>query len=109
MTTPAVPVVKDEQYKWGFYDDVDALFKANPGLNHEIIDVMSDMKGEPQWMREFRHRALDTFWQKQDPPWGTDQLKEIDFDSIHYYVRATDPHPATTRHPQHTTTPQDTH
>jgi Fe-S cluster assembly protein SufB len=52
--------------------------------------MMSDMKSEPDWMRAFRHKALDLFLSKENPPWGTDQLDEIDFDNIHYYVRATD-------------------
>ncbi|MBE7517682.1 MAG: Fe-S cluster assembly protein SufB [Thermoflexaceae bacterium] len=83
-------LVREEGYKWGFYDEEEALFKANKGLTPEIINTISDIKEEPQWMREFRLRALDIFRQKQDPPWGTPQLKEIDFDNIHYYVKATD-------------------
>lgn len=83
-------LVREEGYKWGFYDEEEALFKANKGLTPEIINTISDIKEEPQWMREFRLRALDIFRQKQDPPWGTPQLKEIDFDDIHYYVKATD-------------------
>jgi len=89
MTT-AEAIIKEGGYKWGFFDPEEALFKANKGLTHEIIDVMSDMKDEPQWMRESRHRALDIFRQKQNPPWATDQLNDIDFDNIHYYVKATD-------------------
>ena len=88
--TSAPDLIRDEGYKWGFHDEDEALFKANKGLTHELVDVMSDMKEEPDWMREFRHRALDTFREKKDPPWGTSQLQEIDFDDIHYYVRATD-------------------
>lgn len=89
MTT-AETLIKEGGYKWGFYDPEEALFKANKGLTHEIIDVMSDMKEEPQWMRDFRHRALDIFRQKQNPPWATEQLNDIDFEGIHYYVKATD-------------------
>jgi len=89
MTT-AEAIIKEGGYKWGFFDPEEALFKANKGLTHEIIDVMSDMKDEPQWMRDSRHRALDIFRQKQNPPWATDQLNDIDFDNIHYYVKATD-------------------
>ncbi|GIW16856.1 MULTISPECIES: Fe-S cluster assembly protein SufB [Tepidiforma] len=88
MTTAPEAIVGE--YKWGFYDPEEALFKANKGLSREIVNIISDMKGEPQWMREFRLRALEIFWQKQDPPWGSPQLKEINFDDIHYYVKATD-------------------
>ena len=89
MTT-AEAIIKEGGYKWGFFDPEEALFKSNKGLTHEIIDVMSDMKKEPQWMRDSRHRALDIFRQKQNPPWGSEQLNDIDFDGIHYYVKATD-------------------
>src|SRR5690606_32884311 len=68
----------------------EALFKANKGLSKEIVNLISDMKGEPQWMRDFRLRALDHFFQKQNPPWATKLLETIDFDEIHYFVRATD-------------------
>ncbi|HKS91142.1 MAG TPA: Fe-S cluster assembly protein SufB [Tepidiformaceae bacterium] len=89
MTT-AETLIKEGGYKWGFFDPEEALFKSNKGLTHEIIDVMSNMKKEPEWMRESRHRALDIFRQKQNPPWGSEQLNDIDFDGIHYYVKATD-------------------
>ena len=52
--------------------------------------MISDMKDEPQWMREFRLRSLELFYQREDPAWGSEVLKELDFDSIHYFVRATD-------------------
>ena len=80
--TSAPDLIRDEGYKWGFHDEDEALFKANKGLTHELVDVMSNMKEEPDWMREFRHRALDTFREKKDPPWGTSQLQEIDFDEL---------------------------
>jgi Fe-S cluster assembly protein SufB len=42
-------------------------------------------------MREIRHRALDTFLARPMPKWGnTELLSEIDFDNIHYYVRASE-------------------
>ncbi len=44
MTTPTM--VKEDQYKYGFFDEEEALFKANKGVNHEIIDMMCDMKNE---------------------------------------------------------------
>ena len=89
MTTPA-ELIREGGYKWGFHDEDEAFFKANKGVTHELIDVMSTMKDEPGWMREFRHRSLDLFLEKSDPSWGSPQLKDIDFNDIHYYVRATD-------------------
>ncbi|MFN0145252.1 MAG: Fe-S cluster assembly protein SufB [Dehalococcoidia bacterium] len=89
----AAPVIRgDDTYaeKWGFHDTEEAFFKSNKGLTPALVNMISDMKDEPQWMREFRLRALDLFLEKENPPWGTEQLDEIDFDSIHYFVRATD-------------------
>jgi len=80
------------EYKWGFHDDVKPLFIAEKGLNAEMIREMSKMKGEPEWMLDQRLEALETFRTLQDPSWAgsPELLKEIDFDNIHYYVRATD-------------------
>ncbi len=78
-----------EEYKYGFHDEFQPIFKAEKGLSHELIDQISDMKGEPDWMRQFRHEALEIFWSKPMPTWGAD-LSEIDFDNIYYYVRPTE-------------------
>ena len=75
-----------EEYQYGFYDDVKPVFKAERGLNHAVIDQISDNKNEPQWMRDFRHAALDIFLSKPMPEWGAD-LSGIDFDEIYYYLR----------------------
>jgi Fe-S cluster assembly protein SufB len=88
--TAEAGLIRDDAYKYGFFDPEEALFKANKGLTPEIVSMISDMKDEPQWMREFRLRSLEYFRAKEDPAWGTPQLKEIDFDNIHYFVRATD-------------------
>src|SRR5213594_3565261 len=46
------------------------------------------MKGEPQWMRDYRLRSLEIFFQKPLPTWGGD-VAAIDFDDIYYYVKPT--------------------
>ena len=90
MTSTPEQLVREDGYKWGFYDEEEALFKANKGLTPEIVQTISEMKDEPQWMREFRLNALERFNEMENPPWGTDLLETIDFDNIHYFVRATD-------------------
>ncbi len=75
-----------QEYKYGFRDPEKYVFKARKGLDHEIIDIISDMKGEPDWMRQFRHRALDLFLAKPMPTWGGD-LSGINFDDIYYYIK----------------------
>ena len=82
--------IKNDDYEWGFHDEEEALFKANKGLTPEIVKTISKMKNEPQWMLDFRLRSLDLFLEKKNPSWGSELLETIDFDNIHYYVRATD-------------------
>lgn len=77
--------VKNE-YQHGFHDDVEAVFKAEKGLNHKVVDQISDHKNEPDWMRQFRHEALDIFFAKEMPEWGAD-LSGIDFEDIYYYLK----------------------
>ena len=75
-----------QEYQYGFSDPEKYSFKSGRGLNHALIDTMCDFKNEPDWMRQFRHQALDIFLAKPMPNWGAD-LSEIDFDNIFYYVR----------------------
>ncbi|MCY3898054.1 MAG: Fe-S cluster assembly protein SufB [Caldilineaceae bacterium] len=75
-----------EEYRYGFRDEENAVFKSEKGLTHQIVDQISDIKNEPDWMRRFRHDALDIFFSKTMPTWGAD-LSGIDFDDIYYYLR----------------------
>jgi len=88
MTTAPESIVSD--YKFGFFDKEEALFKAKKGINADIVNMISDMKDEPQWMRDFRLRSLELFFQKEDPAWASEVLSELNFNDIHYFVRATD-------------------
>jgi Fe-S cluster assembly protein SufB len=81
----ALEGVKDE-YEYGFHDVEKPIFKTERGLSHTTIDQISDHKNEPQWMRDFRHQALDIFLSKPMPTWGAD-LSGIDFDEIFYYLK----------------------
>ena len=77
-----------KDYKYGFHDADTSVFKSGRGLTKHLIEEMSEMKGEPQWMRQFRLKALDIYNSKPMPSWGnTELIKELDFDNIRYYVR----------------------
>jgi Fe-S cluster assembly protein SufB len=88
MAVPARPELKTE-YAYGFRDPDQSVFRSGRGLRREVVEEISRMKGEPQWMREFRLRALDIFWKKPMPTWGAD-LSELNFDTIVYYVKPTE-------------------
>lgn len=74
------------QEEYGFHEPENYTFKAERGLNREVVTNMSRMKGEPKWMTDFRLKALDIFYKKPMPTWGAD-LSGIDFDNIYYYIK----------------------
>ena len=76
-------------YKLGWSDPEDEyVFKPEKGLSEEIIREMSFIKGEPDWMLNFRLKAYRRFQQRPMPTWGGGGLlDEIDFDDIYYYVK----------------------
>ncbi|MBI5104989.1 MAG: Fe-S cluster assembly protein SufB [Solirubrobacterales bacterium] len=80
----------DYTERYGFHDAENYLYKAPKGINREIVEKISEMKGEPAWMREFRLKALDHFLARPMPTWGSPMLAGVDFDDIHYFVRASE-------------------
>src|SRR6201985_1218349 len=80
----------DYKEKFGFNDpETGYAYKAPKGLSREVVETISDFKKEPQWMRDFRLKALEHFEGRPTPTWGGN-LAQIDFDTIHYFVRASD-------------------
>jgi len=62
-------------------------FDAGYGLTEKTIDYICDVKGDPDWVRDFRKRALAVFEEKPMPThWATKDLDNIDFDAIRYYL-----------------------
>ncbi len=98
MATPEVVAEKrslaginaDYKEKFGFHDSESGYaYKAPKGLSREIVESISEYKNEPQWMRDFRLKALEHFYARPTPTWGGN-LGQIDFDDIHYFVRASE-------------------
>ncbi|MEN8098040.1 MAG: Fe-S cluster assembly protein SufB, partial [Chloroflexota bacterium] len=79
----------DYLQRFGFHDPEDYVFKSRPGLDEKIVREISWMKREPEWMTEFRLRAFKLYQKKPIPTWGAD-LSQIDFENMHYYVKASD-------------------
>jgi len=78
----------DYALKYGFKDPEEYFHKGARGLNHELVEMISRTKQEPDWMRKFRHEALDIFLAKPMPKWGdTELLNSIDFNNIYYYIK----------------------
>jgi Fe-S cluster assembly protein SufB len=72
--------------KYGFSDVEDYVFKAEKGLDENVIRAMSLMKNEPEWMLEYRLKAYQHFLSRPMPNWGAD-LSGINFDEIYYYIK----------------------
>ena len=58
--------------KYDFRNDESYVFKARKGMDKEIVAEISEMKGEPAWMRDFRLKSLEIFDSKPVPRWGGD-------------------------------------
>ena len=80
----------DYEQRYGFRDAENYLYKAPKGLNREIVEKISEFKSEPRWMREFRLKALEHFFSRPQPTWGSPLLAEVDYNDIHYFVRASE-------------------
>jgi Fe-S cluster assembly protein SufB len=78
--------VEVPDYQYGFSDKEDYFYKSGRGLSEELVRYISEMKEEPEWMLEFRLKALEYFYKRPMPTWGAD-LSGIDFDNIFYYIR----------------------
>src|SRR5579859_2356642 len=84
----AVNTIQDVQseYQFGFHDPENYIFKSGRGLTREVVEQISEMKDEPEWMRKFRLKSLEYFNRRPMPNWGAD-LSDIDFGNIFYYVK----------------------
>jgi len=74
--------------KYDFRTDSKYVFKARKGIDAEIVRQISEMKNEPEWMRDFRLKSLEIFNSKPMPRWGGNI--DIDFQDIYYYLKPAD-------------------
>lgn len=75
--------------KYDFKDEITYKHLTRKGLDEQIVKTISEIKNEPEWMTQIRLNALKVFKSKSMPAWGAD-LREINFDDIHYYASPTD-------------------
>ncbi|HVL39826.1 MAG TPA: hypothetical protein VM328_10600, partial [Fimbriimonadaceae bacterium] len=74
----------NRKYKWGFVSNVEAD-TFEPGLNEEIIARLSQIKGEPEWMLQWRLKAYRHFLTMKEPKWPNVHYAPIDLQEISYY------------------------
>lgn len=86
--TQVLDIGENYTEKYGFRDPEEYFHKGAKGISHEVVEMISRMKKEPDWMRDFRHKALDIFYAKPMPKWGnTELLNSINFADIYYYIK----------------------
>lgn len=76
----------EQAYSAGFHVPENYAFKSKKGLDATVVAQISEMKGEPTWMRDFRLKSFKLFEKRPMPTWGAD-LSGINFDDIFYYIK----------------------
>jgi len=81
---PEVSDFIEQRYQHGFYTDIESD-TVPPGLDEDVIRLISDRKGEPEWMCEWRLEAYRRWCEKPEPTWAHVHYPPIDFQAISYY------------------------
>lgn len=84
--TEKTEVAEIDRSVYDIKDKVNAAFEVNSGLTAEIVEKISEEKHDPEWMREFRLKALETYNKMSIPNWGP-SLEGLDMSNIVTYVR----------------------
>ena len=77
--------VTNDQYKYGFVTDIETDL-IEKGLSEEVVCKISELKGEPEWLKEFRLKAYRRFLKMKMPDWAHLNIPPIDLQDIIYYA-----------------------
>ncbi len=77
--------VTSGDYKYGFVSDIDSEIIPK-GINEDVIRLISQKKGEPEWLLEFRLKAYRHWLTLEVPQWAYLKIPPIDFQDISYYA-----------------------
>lgn len=81
----AIDEAVGEEYKYGFVSDIDTHILER-GLNEEVVRTISRLKGEPEWLLDFRLKAYRHWLTLTPPRWAHLEIPEIDFQAISYFA-----------------------
>ena len=84
-TIDQVKEIDVDQYKYGFTTDIE-MVKAPKGLNEDIVRFISEKKGEPEWMLEWRLDAYRRWLTMSEPEWARVDYPKVDFQDLYYYA-----------------------
>jgi Fe-S cluster assembly protein SufB len=79
-----IEALANQEYKYGFVTDIESEVVPR-GLNEDIVRTISEKKGEPGWMLEWRLKAYRHWLTMQEPTWANVQYPKIDYQDIIYY------------------------
>src|SRR5216110_2276230 len=82
--TETIEGLVKQEYKYGFYTDVE-VDAAPPGLNEEIIRLISGKKKEPEWLTDWRLKAYRHWLTMKEPTWSKTTHAPIDYQATSYY------------------------
>jgi len=82
--TSTIEQLANQEYKYGFVTDIEADV-VPPGLNEETVRLISAKKNEPEWMLEWRLKALRHWLTMKEPTWANVHYNPIDYQGIRYY------------------------
>jgi Fe-S cluster assembly protein SufB len=85
MSGSAIDRHVSQPYKYGWSTDIESEY-APVGLNEDIIRLISEKKGEPGWMLEWRLKAYRHWLEMEEPSWANVSYAPIDYQAIHYYA-----------------------
>ena len=75
----------NSEYKYGFTSDIETDI-VPPGLSEDVIRYISEKKGEPEWLLDFRLNAYRHWLTLKMPDWAHLDIPEIDYQAISYYA-----------------------
>ena len=84
-TVAAAKALESENYSAGFRTDIETEY-APKGLNKDVIRFISEKKGEPQWMLDWRFQAYERWLTMEEPEWAMVDYEKVDYQDIYYYA-----------------------
>jgi len=84
-TTERVAEISGDKYKYGFVTDIETE-RAAKGLNEDTVRFISEKKGEPEWMLEWRLEAFQRWKEMTEPKWARVHYPQIDYQDAYYYA-----------------------
>ena len=82
---PLIDDVINQDYKYGFTTDIEQE-KFPPGLNEDVVRLISQKKKEPQFILDWRLKAYHHWLKMKEPKWAKVSYPQIDFQDISYYA-----------------------